>query len=118
MTAPIETAPPAVRTGEGDGTDERVTTARTIRDVARALPPTEDRAANRLHDLADQLQLPALSARPLVSGTVNRDDVMRLRGKIEGVQLAARFLTDPALTAQLNRHADELLALLGGYQAD
>jgi len=59
----------------------------------------------------DQLR----SARPLVSGTANRDDMARVRAQADRLLNGGRFEDEWSEAATLIR---ELLALLGGDQDD
>jgi hypothetical protein len=102
-----DATPPAVRTGEDDGTDvERVAAALRQRMDGELWVSARD--ANELAHVA----IAALSARPLVSGTANRDDVARWLSDRYGARV------DPLdhFPGHWLRDADELLALLGGDQ--
>jgi len=112
---PAPGTPPAARTGEDDGAEVarlRAELAKRTASLEMSLEISRHRAAER-DDLIQRVA--ALPARPLVSGTANRDNVARwfaarevaggwdrTLGWSEGAEMRASWLAD----------ADELLALL------
>lgn len=95
----VSPTPPAARTGEDDEADVKMVKV-NVRPNARSPQWVS-------------VPVAALSARPLVSGAANRDDVARLRAQAAHLLNGGRFEDEWSEAATLIR---ELLALLGGDQ--